>query len=172
MTVFSSSPTAIGYQAAASTTNGGNWLSVSPATGSTSAAGAAQSSVTVNPAGLKPGVYTGTVSYAFSAMAVRSVNVTLMVESGSLRRRATGADFAKGAQPAQTSSGCAPAQIVPTSTALVSNFAAPAAWPIELAVQLFDNCGNTVGNGQVVATFSNGDPPLVLALADSGDGAL
>ena len=164
VTVFSSSPTAIGYQASASTLTGTTWLSVSPATGSTSSAGAAQSSVAVNPAGLTPGVYTGTVSYAFSATAVRSVNVTLIVEAALAPATTTGETQA---QPAQVSSGCAPAQIVPTSTALVSNFAAPAAWPIELAVQLFDNCGNTVGNGQVVATFSNGDPPLVLALADA-----
>jgi uncharacterized protein (TIGR03437 family) len=39
-----------------------------------------------------------------------------------------------------------------------------------LAIQLNDNCGNAVGNGQVVAAFSNGDPPLALNLANAMSG--
>jgi uncharacterized protein (TIGR03437 family) len=55
---------------------------------------------------------------------------------------------------------------VPTSTGLVSDFAAPAAWPVPLGITLVDDCGNLINNGQIVATFSNGDPPLILTLAD------
>jgi len=48
----------------------------------------------------------------------------------------------------------------------VNNFSAAVAWPTPLSIVLADNCGNLVTNGQVVATFSNGDPPLPLNLAD------
>jgi uncharacterized protein (TIGR03437 family) len=169
VTVFSSATAATNYQAAAATNSGGNWLSVSPATGTTSAAAPAQSSVSVNPSGLNPGVYNGTVSYAFSASAVRSVNVTLVVEAPAAVSTTTSQISPQGEHPA-AAGGCSATQIVPTSTALVSYFAAAAAWPIELAVTLVDVCGSAIGNGQVVATFSNADPPLVLSLADAASG--
>ena len=162
VTVNTGSPTPVSYQAAAATNDGGAWLSVSPAHGTTSAAAEGQGTVTVNPAGMKPGVYRGTVNYQFSAAAVRSVNITMIVQS------ATGTSQNPSTKEARPDSvGCTATQIVPTSTALVSNFAAPAAWPIELAVNLIDDCGSVINSGQIVATFSNGDPPLILGLTDT-----
>ncbi len=52
----------------------------------------------------------------------------------------------------------------------MSNFSAPAAWPVPLAISLIDDCGNAIAGGQVVTTFSNGDPPQVLALVDPNSG--
>jgi uncharacterized protein (TIGR03437 family) len=149
--VFASSVTPISYQASAATADGTAWLSVSPATGTTSAPAPAQTGISVNPAGLKPGVYLGSVSYSLSAAAVRTVNVTLTVEPNAP---------ASSERHAQTA--CAPTQIVPTQTGLVNNFAAAASWPTLLQIQLNDDCGNPVTDGQVVTTFSNGDPPLAL----------
>src|SRR5262249_49499831 len=149
--VFVGSNDPIGYQSSASTTDGGLWLSVSPTTGSTSATSPGRGSVSVNPAGLKPGIYTGQVSYAFAGSAVRSVNVTLVVKTLS-----SGSPTSANSTKDISSTNCTPAQIVPIQTALVSNFAAPAAWPAELAIQLSTDCGAPVSNGQVVALFSNG----------------
>lgn len=163
VTVSTTSPNSANFQAAASTNSGGNWLSVTPTTGSTVAATPATASVSVNPAGLNPGVYKGAVNFAFSPTAVRSVNVTLVVESTT--SATTPAVSSSGPHP-QAASTCTPSQLVPTSTGLVSNFAAPAAWPIELGITLVDDCGDLVTDGQIVATFSNGDPPLILSLAD------
>jgi len=59
---------------------------------------------------------------------------------------------------------------VPTQTGLTSNFSAAAAWPTPLTIRLLDTCGTAIGNGQVVATFSNGDPPLILAAIDTATG--
>ena len=171
--MYSGSPTTTGYQASAATNNGGNWLSVSPATGNTSSAAAGQSSVTVDPSGLSAGVYTGTVSYAFSVTAVRSVNVTLVVQnisSGQSAISSSSSTSNTGGAHRAAVAGCTATQVVPTSTALVSNFAAPAAWPIELGVNLTDDCGTPLGNGEIVATFSNGDPPLVLQVVDPVNG--
>jgi uncharacterized protein (TIGR03437 family) len=53
---------------------------------------------------------------------------------------------------------------------LIGNFSAPVAWPVPLSVQLLDDCANTITNGQVVVTFSNGDPALPLPLADRNSG--
>ncbi len=159
--VFASSATPVNYQASASTSDGGNWLSVFPTKGSTSASATAQSTISVQP-GLAPGIYTGGVSYAFEASAVRTVNVTLIVEGSSSNAR-------EGAAP-RALAGCTPSVLVPTQTGLVNNFEAPAAWPTPLAIQLLDDCGNPIKTGQLVATFSNGDAPLVLPLADGSSG--
>ena len=48
----------------------------------------------------------------------------------------------------------------------MNNFSIPASWPASLEMQLNDDCGSPVVNGTVVASFSNGDPPLTLM----GDG--
>jgi len=169
--LFVSSVTALNYQASASTSDGSPWLSVSPATGTTSVSSPAQSSITVSPAGLASGVYKGSVSYALASAAVPTVNVTLIVKSAgqtSNQREAGHLSSSPAAQPAAVS--CVAAKIVPTQTGLVNNFAASASRPTPLEIQLNDDCGNSVTNGQIVATFTNGDPPLVLILEDPSTG--
>jgi len=52
----------------------------------------------------------------------------------------------------------------------VNSVSAPAGWPTPLAILLSNDCGSVVNNGQIVATFSNGDPPLALALANPSQG--
>jgi uncharacterized protein (TIGR03437 family) len=153
--VFAASSAPLPYQASATTTDGSNWLSVSPSTGTASSSAPGQSSVSVTPGSLAPGIYTGGVSYALSGAAVRTVNVTLIVQS----------------TPAHAAgSGCAASKLAPTQTALLNNFATPAGLPVPLQVSLFDNCGNAVANGQVSVSFSNGDPPLALPAVDSVSG--
>ena len=165
--VFVSSAAPVPYQASASTTSGGSWLSVSPATGTTSASSPAQTSVSVNPAGLASGVYRGSVSYSLAAAAVPAVNVTLVVKAGASPSLRTG-QSGPGLDPHATT--CTPTQIIPTQTLLVNNFAQSTSWPTPLEIQLSNDCGNAVTNGQVVATFSNGDPPLVLSVENSTSG--
>jgi len=152
--VFASSQNPVNYQAS----SGSSWLMVGPSTGSTSAASPGSSSVSVNLSGLAPGVYTGGVSYALSSASVRTVNVTLIVEASA----ATGSDRTPATALAKAT--CSPTQLVPTQTGLVNNFAQPTSWPTPLAVLLDNDCGQPVTNGQVVAAFSNGDPPLALTV--------
>lgn len=155
--VYASSTTALSYQAASDSP----WLAVSPGVGSTSASSPAQSIVSVNYASLAPGVYRGNVSYAFSAAAVRTVNVTLIVEQS-----ATG----HVELTARPKASCAPSKLVPTQTGLVNNFSQPTSWPTPLTVLLVDDCGSPVNGAQVVTTFNNGDPPLALSASSSGGG--
>lgn len=154
--VYAGTSVAQDYQAASDS----SWLSVSPATGSTSSTAPGASSVSVNLKGLTAGVYTGGVSYAFSGAAVRTVNVTLIVEAN-----AVASSDRKGSQSLPTAA-CVPANLVPTETGLVNSFSQPAGWPTPLSILLTDDCGQPITNGQVVATFSNGDPPLILSPAD------
>ncbi len=158
--VFAGTSAAVSYQAASDS----SFISVTPATGTTSSGSPAASSISVNLAGLSAGVYTGGVSYAFAGAAVRTVNVTLIVEPGAV----TPADR-PGAKPLATSS-CTPAHLVPTENGLVNSFSQPAAWPTPLSILLVNDCGEPVTNGQVVATFSNGDPPLILPATDTTSG--
>jgi uncharacterized protein (TIGR03437 family) len=59
---------------------------------------------------------------------------------------------------------------VPTQIGLLDSFSTPASWPTPLAVQLSDDCGEAIANGQVIATFSNGDAPLAFTVTDSAKG--
>ncbi len=166
--VYASSPTAVNYSASVSSNT--PWLSVSTGSSSASTASPGFSSVSVNTTGLLAGVYRGGVNYQFTgsgeSTSVRTVNVTLIVEGAAA---AHAAENPTEALPQQTSA-CSPTQLVPTQTGLVNSFSQPASWPTPLTIFLVDNCGNPITNGQVVATFSNGDPPLALGYAGGTSG--
>jgi uncharacterized protein (TIGR03437 family) len=168
--IFASSTTPILYQASARTVDGASWLSVNPATGTASSSAPGQSSISTTATGLAPGVYHGGVSYAFASDAVRTVNVTLLVFStatttGSTSALSAGGNGIKAAVSA--SNTCAPTKLVPTQVGLVNNFSEEAGWPTPLAINVMDDCGSPVTTAQVVSTFSNGDPPLVLRASDT-----
>lgn len=155
VTVNTDSTSAVPFQAATLTTDGGTWLSVSPATGASSGPSPGQVKVSVNTTGLAAGIYTGEVSFSMSG-AVRTVNITLVVEpAGST---STGA-VTESTTP---QAGCTASKLAITENGLVNNFSVPASWPAPLIVQLNDDCGAAVSNGSVVAQFSNGDAPLML----------
>ena len=100
--------------------------------------------------------------------AVPTVNVTLVVETSA--QTLPPPNQLRPAPGPHATATCTPTALAPTQTGLVNDFAAPASWPVPLEIQLNDNCGNPVGNGQVVASFSNGDPPLALNLANATSG--
>ena len=158
VTVNTSSSNAVAFQAATLTTDGGTWLSVSPATGASSTATPGQIKVSINTAGLSPGIYTGEVSISMSGT-VRTVNVTLIVQPA-------GSSTEPGAETITPQATCTASKLALTETGIVNNFAFPASWPAPLITQLNDDCGAAVLNGSVVANFSNGDAPLML----KGDG--
>ena len=63
---------------------------------------------------------------------------------------------------------CAPQQLLAVHRTLGSNFASPVGFPTPIQAQVVDDCGEAVGNATVVASFSSGDPPLVLASLRNG----
>ncbi len=159
--VLADSAAPVGYQASSDS----SWLLVAPGvapgaargTGSVSSASPGSSTVSVNAGGLSPGVYRGNISYQLTnsgseatSLRVNSVTVTLVVET----QAAT----------------CVPTQLVPTQTGLLSDFVQPVAGPAPLSVSVTDDCGRPISGGQVVATFSNGDPALILTALDATSG--
>jgi uncharacterized protein (TIGR03437 family) len=161
--VYTSSDKPVAYQVAVETESGGNWLSATPVAGVLATLSPAQLSVSANTAGLKPGIYRGGVNISISNLEVRTVNVTLIVPALSSSSASSHQVSSAASTPAAS---CTPANLVLTETGLAGNFSTPAAWPSYLAVQLADDCGNPVKDGFVVASFSNGDPPLSLLLSD------
>ncbi|HEY4086403.1 MAG TPA: FG-GAP-like repeat-containing protein, partial [Bryobacteraceae bacterium] len=163
VTVYSTSSAPTPYQASAATADGGKWLSVTP-TGGASSSAPGVSTVTIQTTGLAAGVYTGSVSIAAAMSGISVVNVSLIIPATAPVSRAAPAS---ALTPHES---CTAANVVPTQIGLVNSFSTPASWPTPLAVQLSDDCGNVIGDGQVIATFSNGDPPLSFTLSNSATG--
>jgi len=162
--VNTSSASAVAFQVAASTANGGNWLLVNPASGQTSGQTPGSFTAAVNPTGLTPGVYSGSVSLSIGTN-VRTIDVTVVVlPAGSVVP--TSSD---GPRETPHATSCTPAKLAMTEIGISNNFSVPATWPATLIVRLNDDCANTVANGAVVASFSNGDPPV--SLLNTGQGA-
>jgi uncharacterized protein (TIGR03437 family) len=151
--INTSSSTPVTFNASASTFGTGSWLSVTPVTGAASGQASGSVAVSVNPTGLTAGIYSGDINVSIGSL-LQSVNVTLVVQN-------TGTITASS-RPRPEASGCAPSKLAITETGLANNFAVPAGWPATLIVQLNDDCAASVTNGNVVASFSNGDAPLNL----------
>jgi uncharacterized protein (TIGR03437 family) len=152
----SAAPTA--FQVSTMTADGGNWLIANPTTGTATGQTPGQITVTVDPSLLAAGIYSGEVDISMSGV-LRSVNITLIVQpaAGPVSARAVPA-----------AANCTPAKLALTEIGLANNFGVPAGWPAALTVQLNDDCGNAVPNGSVTASFSNGDPPLMLRGSQPG----
>ncbi len=64
--------------------------------------------------------------------------------------------------PRAPQTACAPSRLFTVFTEFASAGNVPAGWPQIIAVKVVDDCGSPMTTGTVVATFSNGDPPLAL----------
>jgi uncharacterized protein (TIGR03437 family) len=171
VTIYSDSTTPVNYRVSVDKRTG-SWLSVDPSLGAMSSSSPGKSTMSVNTAGLAAGVYHTGVTYAsVPPTGVRTVNVTLIVQPAGL---SSAGSSLSDVNPRQSSPlagpACTPSALVPTQTGLVDNFSVPASWPTPLAIVLANNCGSPVTNGQVTATFTNGDSPLPLSLVNAATG--
>ncbi|HXB73211.1 MAG TPA: hypothetical protein VNY05_33550 [Candidatus Acidoferrales bacterium] len=80
LTISNAGGNTLNFTAVAATSTGGAWLSISPAVGSAQPSHPASLTVTVNPAGLAPGTYTGLVMVN-TASGNASVPVTLAIST-------------------------------------------------------------------------------------------
>lgn len=130
------------------TSDGANWLNVSPTQGTATAAQPLTESVTVQPKGLAPGVYNGTVVFQnANDNSTYPVAVQLVVPK---------------------SAPCTPTQLLPVITNLGAGFETTAALPVPLQAQIVDDCGTPLTAGSVTAFFSSGDP--VVSMLPTGNG--
>jgi uncharacterized protein (TIGR03437 family) len=154
--VFVSSNTPVPFQASVSTVDGANWLSIDQTSGVTSTQNTAVLNVTADASNLDSGIYQGDVTVSLPNQVIRTTNITIVVPN-----------HGSASSPKQrAAAGCAPSQMSLTQTGLVNSFDAPVGWPETLIVRLADDCGGPVLDAQMVSTFSNGDPPLVMKLTN------
>ena len=134
--------------ALAGTDDGANWLTVTPASGTVTAAQPLNASITVQTGNLQPGVYQGSVVFqSTSDDSTYPVSVQLIVP-----------------HPAP----CTPTQLVPILSNLSIGSNITAALPVPLNVQILDNCGTPLSTGAVIASFSSGDPAVTMQSAGNG----
>jgi uncharacterized protein (TIGR03437 family) len=146
------------------TNDGVNWFSVTPATGTATSTQATTLTVAVSSAGLSPAIRQGVLTLLFQDGSVRTVNILYLLAAGGVS--SSSADIS---HPWATSGTCTPTKLLPLVTSLGSQFTVPAGWPNTLAAQVVDDCGNPHVGGTVIATFSNGDPPLPLISLKNGN---
>jgi uncharacterized protein (TIGR03437 family) len=154
--VFVSSNMPVPFQASVSTVDGADWLSIDRTSGVTSTQSTSVLNVTADASKLDPGIYNGDVTVALPNHVIRTTNITMVVPNPGTALSAKG----------KSAAGCAPSQMSLTQTGLVNSFDAPAGWPETLIVRLADDCGGPVLDADMVSTFSNGDPPLVMKLTN------
>jgi uncharacterized protein (TIGR03437 family) len=63
---------------------------------------------------------------------------------------------------------CVPSQVNGVFTSQPSGFQATVGLPVPIEVEILDSCAQTMNTGTVVATFSNGDPPVALTPIGGG----
>jgi uncharacterized protein (TIGR03437 family) len=148
--------TTLGWSTNIATTSGGSWLTVSPASGT----GSAAVKVSVNDAKLSDGVYSGSVT--FNAAAGSSTKpVTLRVQL------VVGGPFEVGPSffgPSQ-SIATVPRALI---TLPADGFSSTAGLPINVSVMVVDGNGNAMDTAVVNVASSNGEPPLTLTSVGGG----
>jgi len=155
VTLYNLSNQALTYSSTVSTTDGGNWLTVNPASGTVPAAGSTQITLGTNTPSLPPGTGQGVARFGFSNGMLQSVAVSSL---------SIPASSSAGAVEPDAQSGCATSSLVPTLTTLGPAFTVTQSQPQTLAISVVDNCHNPAPTAAVAASFSSGDklsPPLV-----------
>jgi len=159
LTISASGGTALTYTASVATSNGGNWLSVSPPSGSLTA-GRAALSVRPNIGGMTRGVYAGTVSVTLSTGVRQDLAVLLILSDAAVA--------AQGSLPGPQAV-CTPTRLTLVETQLAGNFAISVSWPVSLRTLVVNDCGQPVIDATVIATFNTGDAPLTLNSLKDGN---
>jgi uncharacterized protein (TIGR03437 family) len=153
--LFSPAGQNLAYSTTVFTASGGQWLSVSPQTGSLGSNG---TSITLqaSAAGLAAGIYTGTVQVAFNQGTILTIQVAVVA----LPAGASPALRSSAAIPAASSSSCTPKTLTVVLSAPVAGaeLAVGQATSPNLAALIFDNCNNLITSTQshTVELMQNG----------------
>ncbi len=163
----------LAWTAAVSTVSGGNWLSVSPTSGTTTRSAESQVNVSVNIAGLAAGAYVGNVTFtpaAASGARPVTVEVRLVITapagSGSTTPAITGSHAERNAPGGGQAVAAGP--LVALFTEPAHGFITQVDMPLNVSVLVLDSAGAPV-EGATVAVRSSGPEPE-MALTDLGDG--
>jgi len=155
-------PETVNY-AAGLLTAGGNWAQALPLSAQLTP-GDSTRTIVVQPSlgTLAPGVYRGALTFVFDDNSPLQVVNLLFLVTGA------GSTVDAAAVHGAATSSCSPTQLLGLFRSLGSNFSSPVSWPTSIELQVSDDCGNPITNATVVASFSNGDPPLALSSLQNG----
>ena len=166
------------------TEDGGNWIEILPPNVLVSAADPRRVVVQPTLPSNTPGVYRGQLAFDFSdGSPTQRVDILFLVVPGPAaspsrdRKGAVVSSFtsrddsgprtmATGLEPAVD--GCTPQRLHAVYRSVADNFRTPVGFPSPLEVLVADDCGGAVTQATVLATFSNGDPPLILTGLGNG----
>lgn len=123
------------------TTDGANWLSAQPASGTIPAMSSASVTLESNPSNLASGVRAGTLNLVFGDGTQRTTSAVMIV-------------------PNSVTTPCQPSMLVPVLMSLANPFQTTAGQTMTLQAVVSDDCGSPVTAGQLSASFDNGDPFL------------
>ncbi len=168
--VTNPSTKALTFNASTFSQNGKSFFTVLPASGSVSAAIPDNLSVQPNTTGLAVGVYVGEINLftAEDSKVIKIAVLLIVIPAGSNAGLEQGARSESGAAAGPLAAGCTPTKLLPVFTQLGSSFAVVAAWPTLIEITVVDDCGTKMTDGNVVASFSSGDPPLSLTSLRDG----
>jgi uncharacterized protein (TIGR03437 family) len=156
---------AIEVRAGVLTLEGGNWFDVLPRNLSLSPGETATLTVQPNLGSLRAGQYRASVTLLFSdGSPSQVVNVLFVVVAPLMAATAQSID---GGQES-TVEPCVAGRVLTIIRSPGLRFAQTVGLPLNLEVQVTDDCGQPVTNATVVATFTNGDAPLNLANLRNG----
>jgi len=165
ISISNPSPTPISFNAAVFST-GPSFFTVQPQSGNVSTGQPTTVSVQPSLAGLTAGVYRGEVDLLFSDGSIHRVAILLIVIPASGASSAGSSVEDLGAIP--RAAGCTPSKLIPVFTLLGAGFKVTAGWPVAIQATIVDDCGTFMTSGNVVATFSSGDPALSLSSLRDG----
>lgn len=154
------------------TSDGGQWIEILPPNAVLSAED--PRTIVVQPVlgTLGPGVYRGQLALSFSdGSPTQRVDILFLVVSGPIGVTSAAEDPATDRNqelPGKAVEGCEPKRLHAVFRTLTDNFSSPLGWPTPIEALVVDDCGNAVTNATVVASFSNGDLPLVLTSLRNG----
>jgi len=161
LVVSASGGASIQFAAAASTAGGGNWLTVTPASGSVEG-GRTTLRVRADSGSLARGVYTGTITVTLGTGVRQDLSVVLILsETGGVAPQSVGPPVAEAV--------CTPSRLTLVETMLAGNFTLSVSWPVSLRTVVVNDCGQPVTDATVIASFNTGDPPVVLASLKDGN---
>ncbi len=156
----------LNYSTSSVTLDGTDWLQYLPRSGTINAGEFAAITVQPRLAGLAPDVYRSSITLSFQAggsTQIRTLNMLLVVFAETAPGGAVSARRETGVTPAD---GCNPAKLLPVFSVLGVGTSTRVGWPTPIEARVVDNCGLALSVGSVIASFSNGDPPVILTPLD------
>jgi uncharacterized protein (TIGR03437 family) len=152
VTLYNLSSQSITYTSTISTSDGGNWVSANPSTGTVQAQSSVQVAVSANASALPSGTGQGVMRFGFSNGIVQSIAVSSL-----------------SITPANAPTSCQSSYLVPTVTGSIGpSFTVTQSQPVSLSVSVVDNCNNIIPSTAVTASFSDGDSPIALVPLGNG----